>query len=131
MPKLTDVESLVGLPYCEETFDCADFVAHAQAILFDRNIAMPGRRPRGEQGQAELSGLSKQYANRTDSPIDGDLVLMIEHGGKVASHVGIYFVFDHQPWVLHSTERCMGSSLHRIKDLPGFGLRVEGYYSWI
>jgi len=33
-------------------------------------------------------------------------------------------------WVLHSNERNGCSVLHRVRDLPEFGLRIEGIYTW-
>ncbi len=69
---LAEVERLTLIPYDENEFDCADLVALVQRELFGRQIQMPGRRPRGAEGQAAIGDLSRPYARRTDTPQDGD-----------------------------------------------------------
>lgn len=130
--RLADVERFVGIPYDEDRFDCADQVALVQRELFGRDVRMPSRRPRGAQGSAELGSLSRQYATpREGPPHDGDLVLMFDHGERAPGHAGVFFYLAHEGWVLHSNERNRCSVLHRVRDLPGFGLRIEGYYAWV
>ena len=126
---LADVERFTETPYCEDTFDCADFVVHVQRELFGREVTLPSARPRGLRGQAALGELSKPYGERTDAPVDGDLVLMLEHGRP--AHVGVYFHLAHEGWVLHSNERNGCSVLHRVRDLPDYGAPVEGFYRWL
>ncbi|WP_313642156.1 peptidoglycan endopeptidase [Stenotrophomonas sp.] len=129
--RLADVERFTLLPYDEGTFDCADLVALVQRELFGRDVRMPSRRPRGAEGQAAIGELSRPYARRTDTPQDGDLVLMIEHGQKRPGHAGVFFYLAHEQWVLHANEKTGCSILHRVRDLPDFGLRIEGTYSWV
>ena len=129
--RLADVERFTLTPYDEQTFDCADLVALVQRELFGRDIQTPGRRPRGAEGQAAIGELSKPYAVRTEAPADGDLVLMIEHGQKRPGHAGVYFWIAHEIWVLHANEKTGCSILHRARDLPDFGLRIEGFYRWV
>ncbi|TAA12542.1 peptidoglycan endopeptidase [Pseudoxanthomonas winnipegensis] len=128
---LTKVEQLLGIPYDEDHFDCAEFVAHVQRQLFDRDVRLPGERPHGAEGQAAMGELSKAYASpREGAPQDGDLVLMFELGQKRPSHAGVYFRLAHEDWVLHSNEKNGCSVLHRVRELGGWGLRIEGYYAW-
>ncbi len=129
--RLADVEAMVGVPYCENTCDCADFVVLVQQQLFGRAVRLPGARPRGAAGQAAIGDLSRPYATAAASPMDGDLVLMIEHGQKRVGHAGVFFRLAHEGWVLHSNEKNGCSVLHRVRDLPDFGLRIEGYYRWV
>lgn len=126
-----DVERFVAIPYDEQTFDCADLVVLVQKALFGHDVQMPGRRPRGVEGQAAIGELSRPYARRTEAPQDGDLVLMIESGQKRPGHAGVYFWLSHEAWVLHANEKNGCSVLHRARDLPDFGLRIEGYYAWV
>ncbi|WP_428992631.1 peptidoglycan endopeptidase [Pseudoxanthomonas winnipegensis] len=128
---LEKVEKFVGIPYDEDDFDCADFVAHVQRQLFEREVRLAHARPRGVEGQAALGELSKAYAvPREGKPHDGDLVLMFEIGQKRPGHAGVYFRLAHEDWVLHSNERNTCSVLHRVRELDSWGLKVEGYYSW-
>lgn len=128
--RLADVERFVAIPYDEREFDCADLVVLVQRALFGRTVQLPGRRPRGVEGQAALGELSRPYGRRTDMPQDGDLVLMVEHGQKRPGHAGVFFFLAHEGWVLHTNERNGCSVLHRVRELPDFGLRIEGYYAW-
>ncbi|HEL2957641.1 TPA: peptidoglycan endopeptidase [Stenotrophomonas maltophilia] len=123
-------ERFVGIPYDEREMDCADLVALVQRELFGREVQMPGRRPRGVEGQAALGELSRPYCRRALTPQDGDLVLMIETPNKRPGHAGIFFFLAHEGWVLHSNERNGCSVLHRVRDMPEFGLRIEGIYTW-
>ena len=126
--RLADVRPYQGIRYCEATLDCADFVALVQRELFGRQVTLPNGRPRGARGQLALGELSKPYGTRTETPKDGDLVLMKERG--VLGHVGVYFWLAHEAWCLHSCERIGESVLHRIRDLPDMGAPVEAIYSW-
>ena len=127
--RLADVERLTGTPYCEDTFDCADFVVMVQRELFGRDVRLPNGRPRGARGQLALGELSKPYGVRTDAPRDGDLVVMLEHGRP--AHVGVYFHLAQEGWVLHSNERNGCSVLHRVRELPEYGAPIEGFYTWV
>jgi len=128
---LQDIERFVAIPYDADAFDCADLVVEVQQTLFGRDVSMPSRRPRGPRGATELKSLSTPYARRREgTPIDGDLVLMFDHGQRSPGHAGVFFFLAHEEWVLHTSEGTTCSVLHRIRDLPGFGLRVEGIYEW-
>lgn len=126
--RLADVERLVGVPYCADTLDCADFVVLVQRELFGREVIVPNGRPRGVRGQLALGELSRSYATRTEEPQDGDLVLMFEDG--VLGHVGVYFFLAHEGWVLHSCEKVGESIFHRVRELPDWGAPIEGFYRW-
>lgn len=127
--RLADVERFTGIPYCEQSFDCADCVVLVQRKLFGRTVVLPSNRPRGVRGQAALGALSKPYGVRTDAPVDGDLVLMTERG--TLAHVGVYFHLAHEGWVLHANEHSGCSVLHRVRELPEFGAPIEGFYRWV
>lgn len=128
---LADVERFTLIPYSEQAFDCADLVLLVQRELFGRAVQLPGRRPRGITGQAAIGELSRSLAIPTAAPQDGDLVLMLEHGHRRPGHAGVYFWLDHEAWVLHANEKTGCSILHRVRDLPDYGLRIEGYYAWV
>jgi hypothetical protein len=121
----------VGIPYCADTFDCADFVVLVQLDLFGRTVLLPNGRPRRKAGSAALGSLSRAYATPTEIPADGDLVLMVEPGTNRAGHAGVYFWLAHEAWVLHSNEKNGVSVLHRVRELPDWGARVEGFYKWV
>lgn len=126
-----DLAKYLEIPYDAETFDCVDLVRLVETEVFNRTVNIVGMRPRGVRGQLALGALSKQYAERTDVPTNGDLVLMTDCGSKNAAHAGIYFFIAHEPYVLHVSEGTQQSVMQRIRDLPFFGARIEGYYKWI
>lgn len=128
---LAEVERFTLIPYDEQGFDCADLVLLVQRELFGRAVQLPGRRPRGIAGQAAIGELSRPLATPTIAPQDGDLVLMLEHGHRRPGHAGVYFWLGHEAWVLHANEKTGCSILHRVRDLPDYGLRIEGYYAWV
>lgn len=124
--RATDVDRFVGMDYCPRTFDCADFVVLVERELFGRDVVLPNGRPRGKEGEAALGDMSKAYARKTDTPTDGDLVLMRE--GPVW-HAGIYLFLAHEPHVLHCRAEGGGHSIVQpMREVP---LRIEGTYEWI
>lgn len=124
----------LGVPYKARTSDCADLVIQVQKELFGREVTFPGKRPRplkGEQQAELLDRYKSDIAFRVDNPQDGDSVLMYEVGKSVAGHVGVYFFISYTPYLLHNAEWMPnGSCLHKVQDLSGIGLTVEGYYRW-
>jgi len=131
--RLVEVERFVGLPYSADDFDCADLVMLVQRELFGREVVVPGRRPRGAQGAAELGELSKPFAKpREGPPSDGDLVLMIEVLQKRPRPAGGFFFFSPEGGGGPPHQKKNGCAvLHRVRDLPDFGLRIEGFYEWL
>lgn len=129
--RVADIERYVGIPYDSDTCDCADLVVLVQRELFGREVRMPTARPRGRAGSEALGDLSRAYAVRTDTPTDGDGVLMFEPGQRTPGHAGVYFWLAHEGWVLHSNEKNGCSVLHRVRQLPDYGLRIEGFYRWL
>lgn len=124
-----DINKYVGLPYNRDSFDCADFAILIQRDLFGRDVKLPAARPRiNTGGQRHIQSISQQYAERTDSPKDGDLVLLAQLGKTRATHIGVYFWLDHAAWVLHCTEAVGYSVCQRVSDLGDACLQVEGYY---
>lgn len=118
-------DPFVGMPYCERTFDCADFVVHVMRELFGRDVDLPNGRPRGRDGQVALGDLSREYAKPITTPSDGDLVLMRTGRGW---HVGLFFSVAHEPCVLHCPADPGHSILQRIREMPQ---TITGYYTWI
>ncbi|MBB5885460.1 peptidoglycan endopeptidase [Xanthomonas sp. LMG 8992] len=129
--RASQLEPYIGIPYDEAAMDCADLVMLVQRELFGRTVQVPSVRPRGAAGQVTIGALSRQYAERTETPADGDLVLMHDRGQERATHAGVYVYLAHEPWVLHTNSALGHSALHRARELPDYGARIEGYYRWI
>jgi len=120
-------ETFVGIPYAEN--DCAQFAARVQREVFGKHITLPSQRAAGYRGQsAQLVNLRDDYATPTDDPIDGDAVLMVGRG--YLNHIGVFARIDSEPWVLHAMRNAGHVVLHRVRDLPRYGLTLEGYYRW-
>jgi hypothetical protein len=124
----SDIESFVGLPYEADTFDCADLAIDIQDKLFGKTVVLPGRRQRVNAPAAAIN----RYAQALAKPIpqeelrDGDVVVI--QGEPM--HIGTIFFISGMAWVLHTTTTLGHSILHRLADLRGYGMRVEGYYQW-
>ncbi|MDR3005954.1 MAG: hypothetical protein LBV14_17190 [Acidovorax sp.] len=131
---LERIEALVGIPYDPRRMDCADLAMQVQLQVFGRQVLLPGRRPRPLDSAAqarEIAAMSAQLADPVATPQDGDAVLMREVGATHAGHIGTYFFINYTPYVLHVAAWMQGgSTLHRLQELSGLGLTVEGYYGW-
>ena len=129
-----DVDRFVGIPYDLRRMDCADLAIQVQRELFGRAVQLPGKRPRplrdGAQAQA-IDAMAGQLADPVAQPQDGDAVLMRDAGQPLAGHIGTYFFLNYTPMVLHTSHALGASVLHRAQDLPGYGLRIEGFYRWL
>lgn len=129
-----DLDRFVGLPYCPRRMDCADLVLLVQRELFGRAVKLPGKRARPLHSDAQAQALASYVAELgrpVTEPRDGDAVLMRDAGAAVAGHIGTFFSVNFAPHVLHTSHALGASVLHRVRDLPGLGLRIEGYYTWI
>lgn len=129
----TDIDSYVGIPYCPRTMDCADFVLLVQRECLGRDVQLPGKRPRplnSEQQAQCIATYCRALACPTDTPQTGDVVLMRDAGSALAGHVGVYAYLNHTAYVLHTSHAMGASTLHRLHDLPGYGLHIEGFYKW-
>lgn len=127
------LDKYIGLPYSARTFDCGDLAIRLQRELFGNEVNLPGKRlrPLKAEEQAEVLALyCGDLGEKTETPQDGDAILMREVGSSLASHIGTYFFVSYAPSVLHTSEVLNGSCLHRISDLPSLGLVIEGYYKW-
>jgi len=130
------LDRFIGVPYDDETMDCADLALHIQAELFGRVIRAPGRPVRKAAPQAVLSRYvcgSSTMSGELAEPIsaeqaqDGD-VLIMRSGGFL--HIGTVFLINGAQWVLHTFEDVGFSTLHRFSELRDLGLRAEGFYRW-
>lgn len=133
MTTAAELRRFTGIAYDLRHMDCADHVLLVQREHFGVERMLPGRRPRPlrPDAQAEAIHLAVgELAIRIESPQDGDLVLMHEGDQAHPGHAGTYFFLDHQSWVLHCSNTIGSSRLHRLRDLTGLGLQVEGFYRW-
>lgn len=128
-----DLEPFLGIAYDPRRMDCADLALLVRERLFGQGCALAGHRPRPLHDDARSQAIGAalgQVAARTELPQDGDLVLMFSPGQERPGHVGTWFFLDYEPWVLHCSNALRTSRLHRMRELPGLGLRVEGIYRW-
>ncbi|MFD2755668.1 hypothetical protein [Comamonas terrae] len=129
----TQLDRFVGIPYCPRHMDCADLALLVQRELFGRDVVLAGKRARPLQADAQAAAIAAyctELGTRTELPQDGDAVLMRETGATVAGHIGTFVFTNYAPHVLHTSHKLGGSVLHRVQDLPGLGLAIEGYYQW-
>lgn len=133
MIEVRKLDAFVGREHAPD-YDCADLALDVARELFGRHIVLPTARPRplGTRGQAlALRVAMDELARPVDEPRDGDLVLMRLKGAEIAGHIGTYFRVAHEAHVLHTSLALGFAGLHKIRDLPRYGIHVESYYRWI
>ena len=127
------LDRFVGIPYCPRHMDCADLAILVQRDLFGREVVLAGKRLRPLDLQAQAKVIAAYCAElgvRIDRPQDGDAVLMRDFCQQQAGHIGTFFFINYAPHVLHTSHKLGASVLHRVQDLQGYGLVVEGFYRW-
>lgn len=124
----SQIERYIGLPYDEETLDCADLAVLLQRELFGKEVSLPGRRQRINAPAASINRYSGELATRIEREQlqDGDVIVFKD--GTL--HIGTVFLLSGKAWVLHTTTTGGYSLLQPLSDLPGYGLRIEGFYRW-
>ena len=135
MPTTAQINSLIGIPYNRDGFDCADLAAKVQWDLFGRVIELPGHHPKGVRAQAAAirrHAVVLAVPVAADQVIDGDAVLIVCQSAERGSllHIGTILLICGARWVLHASAAIGHSVLQRVSDLAGYGLRIEGYYRW-
>lgn len=126
----------VGLPYVEGKFDCGALAELVQREVFGREIHLPSeRRYAGKRDVEKFQAMAGQieaeranFAERTETPKDGDAVLLIARGYPM--HIGVYCVLQGEPWVMHAVDSCGAVVRCRIRDLVMRALKIEGFYRW-
>lgn len=110
--------------------DCAELAARVQREVFGREVRLPTERGHGLRDRTrQIEDLKADYAARTETPAEGDGVLMVSRGR--IEHIGVYCEIDGMPYVLHAMRNAGQVVLHRLRDLAHQGLVVEGYYRWL
>jgi len=122
-------EAYLGMPYVPGAFDCAGLAELVRREVFRHGLTLPSDRRPGPFGRnAQIHENLADFAIRTETPQDGDGVLIIARGRL--QHIAIYCLIGAEPWALHNIDK---SSVHRIRvrELEKWNYRIEGYYRWI
>lgn len=122
-------EAYVGRPYIDDEFDCAHLVELVLREQFGRVLQLPKEHASDYRAQQrQIAGEKADFAERTDSPVEGDGVLILSRGR--AEHLGVYCMIHGLPWVLHNYRAAGHVCLHRLVNLPAQGMSLEGVYRW-
>lgn len=121
----------VGRPYIKKSFDCAELVREVVLCLRGIDVCLPADRDWRNATPRYLRSFAKDFAARTESPEDGDCVLMryVGQRGEHGAHVGVYCKVAGGDWVLHNLEG-LGVIFHPIRHLGKRLLKLEGFYRW-
>lgn len=123
-------ERFVGRSYIPGVRDCASFCEEVLREQFGRMIRLPSERADSLAGQTQqIIDLHRSYGTPTQTPAEGDAVLMTAKGGT-RWHLGLYCCVNGSPHVLHCEIGSRQACLHRIRDLDRYGLECEGFYQW-
>ena len=120
----------LGRPWVAGVHQCEDFVHQVLKAEFGLEV------PRDLRGSAErgwdrqLREHRDRYWRRVDEHAAGDVVLMVDAGGRGRRfyHVGVW-VDARPPAVLHCPRDGV-SVCQPLLELPAQGLAVEGVYRW-
>ena len=124
-------DAYIGRPYVLGESDCANIVCDVHCDVFNQTLPDDIEKDRGASVYARFVQLKdgiEEYADPTDSPVEGDIVLMMCKGRP--THVGVYCIVDNEAAVLHAMRNANMVVRHRIRDLSRVNLFVEGYYKW-
>jgi hypothetical protein len=124
-------EQYIGQPYKIGEADCARLLGQVRKEVFKLPAPNEIEVSRAHSRLARLgqmSDLVSAYGIATETPNEGDVVLMYCRGRK--SHTGVFCVVNGEPCVLHAMESAGMVVLHRIRELERVFLTVEGYYKW-
>lgn len=126
-----NLDKYLGIPYDNLDMDCGALVMLVQKELFGREIFVPNGVRKSVKSRLEFIRESQGVlAEATQTPEDGDVILMRDMSRAHAWHLGVFFRVDYVPHVLHTTE-VLGSRLDVITELAQTGIAVEGYYKWL
>ena len=124
-------EKYIGQPYVAGSADCAHLLSQVRREQFHLPVpdAVDIERQASRLGRTgQMQDLIGAYGQRTETPQEGDAVLMICAGRP--SHVGVFCLIQDEPYVLHAMQNAKMVVLHKIRDLGRVFLKVEGYYRW-
>lgn len=118
----------ISIPY--EKLNCAEFVEYVLEKQFGIKFIFPQNHGSVFSQSAQLRNEFTNYVfpEKTDSPSEGDLVLM--NGVRKMCHVGILVKKKNSLYVLHSQKNLGCACLHKLKDISIYGLSLEGIYKW-
>lgn len=122
-------DSYIGRSYSIDDADCAALVIDVHADVFGGQVPADSQ-VTGLKRRVLLRRLLSIVAAPTDSPIEGDIVLMLIDSER-DSHVGVYCVVDGEPCVLHAVQNAgqvVRTRLRQLRAVSGFA--VAGYYKW-
>lgn len=118
----------LSIPYSE--LNCAEFVEFVLKKQFKLHFYFPQNRGSIFSQSADLKKYIKTFVHpeKTNSPEEGDLVVM--NGIRRMCHVGLLVKIKNDMFVLHTQKNLGCACLHKLKDIPNYGLNLEGIYKW-
>jgi hypothetical protein len=116
------------IPY--EKMNCSEYVEFVLRDHFKIDFTFPQNKGNVFSQSAQIKSDFVKFASaqKTDSPSEGDLVMM--NGIRKMCHIGLLVKIKNVLYVLHNQKNIGSASLHKIKDLGNFGLTLEGVYKW-
>jgi len=124
-------EQYIGKEYKIGEADCARLLSSVRREVFC--LPVPSdveveRKASRLQRVGQMTDLVNEYCEKTDTPLEGDIVLMLCRNRP--SHIGVYCIVNNEASVLHAMENAKMVVLHRLGDLSKVFLSIEGFYKW-
>lgn len=116
----------ISIPYSK--MNCSKFVEHVMRDHFKIDYKFPQSVGSLFNQSAQLKYHMKDFTVKTETPKEGDVVLM--NGLRRMCHIGMYIKIGRTEYVLHSEKNFGTAALHKLREIGQFGYHVEGYYTW-
>lgn len=113
--------------YDSDTSNCGHLIERVQKEVFNRDVdfVVPKETDSYEHIKEEINK-QRDKCEQVDTPQEGDLVLLNNHGEAV--HIGIVWFHGRKQYILHAMDRKKSVANTDIEALKRFGMSVEGYY---
>lgn len=111
-----------------DKMNCSKFVEHIMRDHFGIDYKFPQSQGSLFNQSAQLKTHMKEFVVKTETPSEGDVVLM--HGLRRMCHIGMYILIGRTPYILHCEKNFGSAAIHKLREIGQFGYNVEGFYTW-
>lgn len=120
----------IGIPF--KTMNCADLALKVQKEVFNKKYDFDYIKPSCDSPFAYSVAIKKNLFDFMESeikePYNGCAVLM--KCRNRLNHIGTYYEYKKNRYVLHTSEAFGSSVIHKISDLKRLFIDIEGFYKW-
>jgi len=121
-------DTYVGRPYIVDEYDCGHLAEDVLNEFNDEQVTLPSRSSFNVKSLSkDIADQKETYCDPITDAVDGDIALMKCRG---LYHIGIYFSISTKQYVLHNMKNVGSVVIHNLRDLPKYGMTLEGLYRY-